>query len=310
MTCELMTCPGCETFHRIVSCVPVTTKSCHLQKNDGQVNLDLGVRYGHSGEIGSRRVMEDRTTVVGDIFRAEVPLSFRTRSNGDVLAGVSSSEPTGVGGVTSGNTGRKKMFFSAPSSAPASAPLAATVATITPGTASDGSGSAFEGNDDTECTSDTCIASTETGCGSEDARVGHASSDDGATLAGAGAAARAMDVARVPMFASPVHMASPSGLSVIRERPELETESTGRAVGHGEGTTVDDLGKKTSARKESGVRPAAAFFGVYDGHDGDVVAEALHQKLHTLVAKQVRTTISTWLGGLSTFGTHQYRQNK
>lgn len=36
-----------------------------------------------------------------------------------------------------------------------------------------------------------------------------------------------------------------------------------------------------------GSAPSAAFFGVYDGHDGDVVAETLHKNLHTHVAKQV-----------------------
>ena len=33
---------------------------------------------------------------------------------------------------------------------------------------------------------------------------------------------------------------------------------------------------------------AAAFFAVYDGHDGDEVAEALHQKFHDILAKQAR----------------------
>ncbi|CAN0550286.1 unnamed protein product, partial [Ectocarpus sp. 12 AP-2014] len=45
-----------------------------------QVNLTVGVRYGHSAEIGSRRVMEDRTVVVADIFKADTTPSFRSRS--------------------------------------------------------------------------------------------------------------------------------------------------------------------------------------------------------------------------------------
>ncbi|CAN0533391.1 unnamed protein product, partial [Ectocarpus sp. 12 AP-2014] len=47
-----------------------------------QANLTVGVRYGHSAEIGSRRVMEDRTVVVADIFKADATPSFRSRSEG------------------------------------------------------------------------------------------------------------------------------------------------------------------------------------------------------------------------------------
>ncbi|CAM9500481.1 unnamed protein product, partial [Laminaria digitata] len=68
-----------------------------------QVNLSLGVRYGQSGEIGSRRAMEDRTTIVSDIFRPE-----------DALAEESPACCTGVVGEEGGDKGNRRMFFSAP----------------------------------------------------------------------------------------------------------------------------------------------------------------------------------------------------
>lgn len=40
-------------------------------------------------------------------------------------------------------------------------------------------------------------------------------------------------------------------------------------------------------RRPGDLLPIAAFFGVYDGHDGDAVSTALCQDLHNLVAKQV-----------------------
>ncbi|CAM9500549.1 unnamed protein product, partial [Laminaria digitata] len=94
---------------------------------------------------------------------------------------------------------------------------------------------------------------------------------------------------------SPGRKTSLSGLRVICEQSELEMGSTGGAMGHGEGARLNVLVGQTSPREaaelsaknqeqETSVAPlAAAFFGVYDGHDGDIVSEALHQKFHKLV---------------------------
>lgn len=246
-----------------------------------QANLDLGVRFGHSEEIGSRRAMEDRTTMVGDIFRLEVPQSFRNRSGVGVLAEAPSTPPTGIIGGASGDTDRRKMSLSALGGP---APTAAG----TPGTACGGSGSTFEANDDAECASDACnkMPTMETGGGSDDARAG---------------AARATDVAPIAIFAGRTRTTSPSGLSGTCELLEVEAEATD-AVEQREGAKVDALAEHTSSprdaiqtsdsneeQKTRGVPPAAAFFAVYDGHDGDAVAEALQERLHKLVAKQVRT---------------------
>lgn len=236
--------------------------------------------------------MEDRTTIVDDIFRHKGHLSFSSRSQGDLPAEASAPSPKDVFGQASEDTGRRNTFFSVPGSAPTPAPLAP--AAVAPGTASDGSGGALEADDDTECASDAWRSmSMETRDGSDDAQAGYAPNGGGAARAGGRAAA-----SRVAIFASPAHTTSPSGLSVIRERPEL-FGATASSVEQEEGATADDIARQTSPREAANfsdndekqqtrdVLPAAGFFAVYDGHDGDVVAEALHQRLHKLVAKQV-----------------------
>lgn len=238
--------------------------------------------------------MEDRTTIVDDIFPHNRSLSFSSHSQRDLLAEASSTGPKDVVGQASGHTGRQNTFFLAPGSAPPPAPLAP--AAVAPGTASDGSGSALEADDDTECASDAWRKmSTETGGGSDDAQSGYARNGGGAARAGGRAAA-----SRVATFASPAHTTSPSGLSVIRERSELFTPNA-CSVEQEEGAAVDGLSRQTSPRDAAnfcdieeeqqtrGVLPAAVFFAVYDGHDGDAVSERLHQRLHEVVAKQVRT---------------------
>ena len=259
-----------------------------------QANLDLGVRFGHAEEIGSRCAMEDRTAMVGDIFRIEILRSFRNRFGVGTPAEVPSTSPTGIIGGASGDTGRPKTFLPAPGSAPTAA--------ATPGTACGGSGSAFEAKDAAESANAACkkTPAMETGGGSDDARVGHSLDGGGAAPAGARAAARATDASRVTFFAGPTHTSPPSGLSDTRERSKVEAKATD-AVEQREGAQVDGSAEQTSPRntvqtgdtseeqKTRGVPPAAAFFAVYDGHDGDAVADALQGKLHKLVAKQVRT---------------------
>lgn len=72
-------------------------------------------------------------------------------------------------------------------------------------------------------------------------------------------------------------------------RPDFLSDQNGK--GHS-GIFSADFGEGRGwVAGEGGVSPppfAAAFFAVYDGHDGDVVAETLHQKLHKIIAKQVR----------------------
>lgn len=54
-------------------------------------------------------------------------------------------------------------------------------------------------------------------------------------------------------------------------------EGTGSEKKEGENTRGDD----------SSMSPSAAFFAVYDGHDGDAVADVLHRKFHEVLSKQV-----------------------
>lgn len=54
-------------------------------------------------------------------------------------------------------------------------------------------------------------------------------------------------------------------------------EGTGGEKKEGENTRGD----------ESSMSPSAAFFAVYDGHDGDSVADVLHRKFHEVLTKQV-----------------------
>ncbi|CAN0043269.1 unnamed protein product [Scytosiphon promiscuus] len=171
-----------------------------------QANLEVGVRYGHTAEIGSRRVMEDRTIAVNDIFKADVPNSLRSRSEG---AGGGAGD-----GRERGITARAEADVAAQTEA---SPAAA--AGGAPGGAAPAASSL----------------------------VDRSKGAEGSRSFGADAPGRS------------------AGAAVRREvRPGVQAQEQ---------------------KPRTGL--SAAFFGVYDGHDGDVVAEALQQSLHKLIAKQV-----------------------
>ncbi|CAN0073238.1 unnamed protein product, partial [Ectocarpus sp. 4 AP-2014] len=182
-----------------------------------QANLTVGVRYGRSAEIGSRRVMEDRTVAVADIFKADATPSFRSRSEGffpsATILSRNSSSPR-----TSGQdeTARRRIFPSG------------VGAQTTPG----------------------AVATAAVG--------------DPAATAGTGVV--------VP------ENAGTGGLAATKEDKET-TEGRGGASGQEK--------QRSPRMSPSPSTPlCAAFFGVYDGHDGDAVAEALQKGLHKLIAKQ------------------------
>lgn len=181
----------------------------------------MGVRYGHSAEIGSRRVMEDRTVAVADIFKADATPSFRSRSEGffpsSTILSRNSSSPRSSGQ----DEAARRRFFPPGAVAQATPGAVATVA-------------------------------------------------DGDPAAPATAGAGAV----VP------EDTGTSGLAATKEEKET-TEGRGGASGQEEKQRSPPMSPSPS-------KPlCAAFFGVYDGHDGDVVAEALQKGLHKLIAKQV-----------------------
>lgn len=69
---------------------------------------------------------------------------------------------------------------------------------------------------------------------------------------------------------------------------EEGVNSEARAEGErGAGQAAVGYVERGAADEQQWPPLSAAFFGVYDGHDGDVVAEALQKSLHKLIAKQV-----------------------
>lgn len=196
-----------------------------------KANLKVGVRYGHSAEIGSRRVMEDRTTAVRDLFDLhECFSSNRGRSDTD----------QGGSPVTAGNSEE---------------------------------GSQGGGDDGGVCCNDVI---------KDDARIG-----------------------RTPGSHEEPETGGNSPEPVDDDRGGAKTGETRRGGGGGGGgsnsnkdNVVDDGDHGSTrgdhhegrggAHEDGSSTLTAAFFAVYDGHDGDVVAEALHQDLHKLVAKQVQ----------------------
>lgn len=226
------------------------TRNC---ENKTQANLSVGVRYGHSAEIGSRRVMEDRTAVVNDIFRPEPPLSLRNRASGSNLVFGSPPRHTSVGTVRDKKSCPMIFFPSSPAAAAAAGvdPAAAVVspmAMVSP------------------------IAVTVTPRAStlpveKEAEPGAAS----AIVETAGATVDGRATARLTTVTNTVVTPVPGGTG------------TGNTDVEGEG----GWGKGAPPPP-----PAAAFFAVYDGHDGDVVAETLHRSLHQRIAKQVKPNIT------------------
>lgn len=194
--------------------------------------MDVGIRYGHAEEIGSRRVMEDRTTVIRDLFSPDSPLSTKT----------SGSSVTRLSAATDGDDNSDRGYD----------PLAATP---------------------------TSAASPATPSGSASTLFFHA--PPALSRVSAGSASDAVPTSVLPHD-------SPNGAG--SSGPDRE-EQLGRCDG------VAKDGQPSGGSEERGGPRSSfvSFFGVYDGHGGDVVAIALRRGLHKLVAKQV--CIISELGG-------------
>lgn len=191
--------------------------------------MDVGIRYGHAEEIGSRRVMEDRTTVIRDLFSPDSPLSTKT----------SGSSVTRLSAAADGDDNSDKGFD----------PLTATSPSA---------------------------ASPATPSGSASTLFFHAPPALSRVSAapGAGPASDAIPTSVLPHD-------SPKG---TRSSGADRQEQLGRC----DDVAKDGRPSSGSAEERGGSRSSfVSFFGVYDGHGGDVVAESLRRGLHKLVAKQV-----------------------
>eukprot|EP00903_Cladosiphon_okamuranus_P009035 g8638.t3 len=262
-----------------------------------QVNLAVGVRYGHSAEIGSRRVMEDRTVAVSDIFRADATPSLRSRSAEvfPVLAAPVSPAPIRDLSASVANDGgdgdgddRKRSLSASDPAAMRSLPAARRAMAGGGAAGSDGIG----GGNSTGGSSRTAtfemaegeVGTKEGGGSSELATVvesaietslsAHTSNDSGD-----GGAACESGVDGRPGSAKTV-LTRPVGAKEVVTREARADGETG--AGQGAAGCVE----RGAADEQQRPPLSAAFFGVYDGHDGDVVAEALQKSLHKLIAKQ------------------------
>lgn len=283
----------------------------------------MGVRYGHTAEIGSRRVMEDRTIAVVDIFKADVPNSLRSRSEAffsDLLAASSAPSsgalvlpppppsPPGTRLVAAAASagrdakdGQKRRITARLEAAASATEVPSTaVAVNSPGDGADAS--------------DAASAANPSAAGSLSAEGGGSGANN------PGIPAEAVDDASDRPVDRSCRDEKKCGEDDFPERERQAFLATSGnddddddKSGHEEGgakrdrsiTAVADIAAayggtegENGGHREVGTsdqaeqqkpRPglSAAFFGVYDGHDGDVVAEALQQSLHKLIAKQV-----------------------
>lgn len=179
----------------------------------------MGVRYGHSAEIGSRRVMEDRTVAVADIFKADATPSFRSRSEGFFPSSTIPSRNSSPSRSSDQDEAARRRFF------PPGAVVQATPGAAAPAAAK-------------------------------------------TAVAGTGAVVQ-----------------EDEGTAVLAATKEEKETAEGRGGVSGQAETQRSPPMSPSPSPSTPL--CAAFFGVYDGHDGDVVAEALQKGLHKLIAKQV-----------------------
>lgn len=264
----------------------------------------MGVRYGHSAEIGSRRVMEDRTTAIRDIFRPRTPPSLG-RQNEDELSRVKDCR---FPYTPMSTLNRCWSSLTTPTSGVAEAHQRSNAKA---------NGAAGIKEEDGDATAKTAtLVNDSIGTSSSAATIkGSAAADAevGATV-GASVGAPIDCQAESPAAEERGSWESKARMvtrEVLPEEDEVEAgemEASGKTLSRSgscpgsdkEGLAApkspsdspgaDGFGKtddRSAAAGKSKNTRTAAFFAVYDGHDGDVVAEALHQDLHKLVAKQV-----------------------
>lgn len=291
----------------------------------------MGVRYGHSAEIGSRRVMEDRTVAVSDMFRADAPPSLRSRSAGffPVSAGLPLQPfPNAASVARAGDGSDRKRSLSA---------------SVAEGGKDKGGGDGGDGGSHGRSLSEPAAteklrlasAAGAAVAGGAPAPAGAADGGGGGG-GGDGAAGRSRSAkAAAEEGAAPKEGGGTSELATVTESSietsfSASTSTNGSGGGGGEvgsaayeseedggagsaktlvsrsAAVNEDVSIETRVECEKGTRQgavrgvergtmdeqqrpplSAAFFGVYDGHDGDVVAEALQKSLHKLIAKQV-----------------------
>ena len=275
----------------------------------------MGVRYGHSAEIGSRRVMEDRTVAVNDIFRADAPPSLRSRSAGffPVLAAPPSPAPlrkhltassvAGGGGGGEGDDRRRSLSTSA---APGFLRFSSAAGTTVAGRDAAGSGGGGcccgggggGGGDDAGGISRNTKpvvageVTKEGGSSSELATVTESSIETSLSPRASNSRGGGSGAVVWPVAGESGEDRGPGSRETLFTRREvLKEDPTGEARAEcerGAGQRATGCVERGAADEQQWPPLSAAFFGVYDGHDGDVVAEALQKSLHKLIAKQVR----------------------
>lgn len=241
------------------------------------------MRYGHSADIGSRRVMEDRTTVVRDIFNPSTPPSLGSRA-GDPDA------------RSFGRPCSPASAMSSPAGTPCSAKAAAFNETRAAGVAGSVPGGASRSFPNLRSPSTLgSLSRVSTAC-SQKAGSSNAAPGPSAVTGGRQQENKPSllleEAQAVDRKGEEDDNGESSAVSGLQIGFGDEVESSGSFLRTGsEGV----LAKGGSGRRDGGIVArdgyedprTAAFFAVYDGHDGDVVAESLHQDLHKLLAKQV-----------------------
>lgn len=222
--------------------------------------------------------MEDRTTVVSDMFHPEGPLSFTNRPRGADLAGSSSSSPSLLSRTGEArDTGSAENYFF-PFLLPALAP-----AEVVAGATTSPRAAVLAARDDSRRPDE----GTTSRSGSSSNQTPINDLDHGVEPVAAGAIT-------APAVRNNAENASAGPLD--REEAgqgAVEVGLKSGVSGHKRHVVGGDKGLSDgrlprSRAVTSRFRPLmASFFAVYDGHDGDEVAKALHQNLHRLLAKQV-----------------------